>query len=144
MKIASIKKSSKKGFSLVELLVVIAVIGIIAAIALPAMSGIFDRSRVSKNRRNAQSIVSTYNSARAAGVTYAGTALTAGSNVANAQNVATWFTTPRNGTGVNATSWFNVSLTAAEAGACSSYINYDAASGLLTYTAGGDGVSTTL
>ena len=66
-----IKTKAKKGFSLVELLVVIAVIGVIAAIAIPAMSGIFGKSEGAKNKRNAQSIVSTFNSARAAGNTVA-------------------------------------------------------------------------
>lgn len=62
-----IKSNVKKGFSLVELLVVIAVIGVIAAIAIPAMSGIFGKSESAKAARNSQSIVSTFNAARAAG-----------------------------------------------------------------------------
>ena len=62
-----IKTNVKKGFSLVELLVVIAVIGVIAAIAIPAMSGIFGKSEATKTKRNVQSIVSTFNAARAAG-----------------------------------------------------------------------------
>jgi prepilin-type N-terminal cleavage/methylation domain-containing protein len=128
--------------TLVELLVVIAVIGIIAAIAITPMAGIFETGRQSKNRRNAQSIVSTYNSARASGHVYAGAALTVGSNPANTQAVAAWFGTPRNGMGVNATNWFGISLTAAEAAACSSYVTYDTASGMLHYSAGGDGVAT--
>jgi prepilin-type N-terminal cleavage/methylation domain-containing protein len=65
------KSSHTKGFSLVELLVVIAVIGVIAAIAIPAMSGIFGKSESAKAARNAQSIVSTFNAARAAGNTTA-------------------------------------------------------------------------
>ena len=62
-----IKTKAKKGFSLVELLVVIAVIGVIAAIAIPAMSGIFGKADSTKNKRNAQNIVGTFNAARAAG-----------------------------------------------------------------------------
>ena len=66
-----IKSKAKKGFSLVELLVVIAVIGVIAAIAIPAMSGIFENSGNAKARRNAQSIASMYSSLRAAGASIA-------------------------------------------------------------------------
>ena len=62
-----IKTNAKKGFSLVELLVVIAVIGVIAAIAIPAMSGIFGKADATKSKRNAQNIVGTFNAARAAG-----------------------------------------------------------------------------
>jgi prepilin-type N-terminal cleavage/methylation domain-containing protein len=65
----NLKVSNKKGFSLVELLVVIAVIGVIAAIAIPAMSGIFGKADNNKTLRNAQNIVSSFNAARAAGNT---------------------------------------------------------------------------
>lgn len=58
---------SKSGFSLVELLVVIAVLAIIAAIAIPNFASIAHSSRYAKNQRNAQNIASAYNSARAAG-----------------------------------------------------------------------------
>ncbi len=141
MKIQSIK-SSKKAFSLVELLVVIAVIGIIAAIALPAMTGIFDRSRVSKNRRNAQALSAALNGAKGAGVDVS--SITFGSTSADAAKaVAAHFTTPRNGTGVNSSAYFSVSMTPAEAEACAAYLTFHAASGQLVYNAGGDGVATT-
>lgn len=54
-------------FSLVELLVVIAVIGIIAAIAIPNIAGITAQADTAKAQRNAQSLASTFASARAAG-----------------------------------------------------------------------------
>ena len=54
-------------FSLVELLVVIAVIGIIAAIAIPNIAGITGSATTAKAQRNAQSLASTFASARAAG-----------------------------------------------------------------------------
>ena len=60
--------SVQRGFSLVELLVVIAVIAIIAAIAIPNIANITASATGSKDLRNAQSIVSTFNAARAAGL----------------------------------------------------------------------------
>lgn len=57
----------KAGFSLVEMLVVIAVIGIIAAIAVPNIGRINDSASDARKRRNAQSIASVYSAARAAG-----------------------------------------------------------------------------
>jgi len=57
----------KSGFSLVELLVVIAVIAVIAAIAIPNIAGITGAAGDSKTLRNAQTVASIFNSARAAG-----------------------------------------------------------------------------
>ena len=56
-----------KGFSITELLIVIAVIGVITGISIPSISGMFYKGEAAKNYRNAQSIVSAFNAARAAG-----------------------------------------------------------------------------
>lgn len=62
-----LKKVKAAGFSLVELLVVIAVIGIMAAIAIPMISNINANATSAKNQRNAQNIASVYGAATAAG-----------------------------------------------------------------------------
>ena len=58
------------GFTLVEMLIAIAVIGVMAAIGIVNMMGIRDSANISKDRRNAQNAATLYASARAAGATF--------------------------------------------------------------------------
>ncbi len=63
----------KAGFSLVEMLVVIAVIGILAAIAVPNIGRINEAAEDTKDRRNAQQLSSVSSAAAAAGLNFVGT-----------------------------------------------------------------------
>jgi prepilin-type N-terminal cleavage/methylation domain-containing protein len=72
MKNIQLNTSRKAGFSLFEMLVVIAIIGIVAAIAIPNLGNLNDTAKVAAGRRNAQMITSVLNAAVAAGVDTAG------------------------------------------------------------------------
>ncbi len=73
--------SLKAGFSLVEMLVVIAIIGIIAAIAIPNIGSINKSARYATGQRNAQSVASVLNAALAAVAYLSLTSTSTGSNI---------------------------------------------------------------
>ena len=109
--------SRTDGFSLVELLVVIAVIGLIAAIAIPQISKVTDKAETASDQRNAQNVVSLYGSALAAGATFDDTSLA---------TVIADLEAGKKGVGVFADSSFKISpLDAVVQPRVESYITFD-------------------
>ncbi|MCB1076413.1 MAG: prepilin-type N-terminal cleavage/methylation domain-containing protein [Verrucomicrobiae bacterium] len=130
MKVTTKKNLWKAGFSLVEMLVVIAVIGIIAAIAIPNIGKINDTAEKSKDRRNAQNLASVCASAQAAGHDFVGTNTNVGTVVAAIVTGATAADGPFQGT------FFGVpGLDTEEQTSAAAYLSI--ANGLLTYTGAG-------
>jgi prepilin-type N-terminal cleavage/methylation domain-containing protein len=59
-----VTKNKLKGFTIVELLIVIVVIGILAAITLVSFNGVTQRATKAANQSNAQSVISAAEAAR--------------------------------------------------------------------------------
>jgi prepilin-type N-terminal cleavage/methylation domain-containing protein len=132
MKNVKLNLSRKAGFSLVEMLVVIAIIGIIAAIAIPNIGTINDSAREATAKRNAQSIASVVNAALAAGAEF-DTAPAAG-----AAGAATIITEAVSGlspdTGPFRGKNFSIGTMAAEdQTAAAAYLGWDATNKQVTY-----------
>ena len=84
MKNIKLNTARKAGFSLVEMLVVIAIIGIIAAIAIPNIGNLNESARDAAAKRNAQTVASVLNAAIAAGASHSFSGSTTGADLINA------------------------------------------------------------
>jgi len=70
-----LKKKGEKGFTLIELMIVVAIIGILAAIAIPSFTSFQQRAKTSEVRTNIGSIRGTEEAYRAAADKYIAAAL---------------------------------------------------------------------
>lgn len=116
-----------KGFTIIELLVVIVVIGILAAISIVSYSGISNKARVNANKSTADSIKSAALTIYADTGTFPATNATAATALSNLNGTYSKITLPTGSKVSNATSTkneeFSYRLNSAGTGICVGYWN---------------------
>ncbi|MEM7698613.1 MAG: prepilin-type N-terminal cleavage/methylation domain-containing protein [Verrucomicrobiota bacterium] len=98
-RLSQTRVASERGFSLVELLLVLVVIGVVSAVAFPSISKVNQGAVDTADQRNAQSLVSLFHTAEAAGVEF----LEPGNVVLTLQNMAEGAYASE---GISAGAWF--------------------------------------
>ena len=127
MKNIKLNTARKAGFSLVEMLVVIAIIGIIAAIAIPNIGNLNASARDASARRNAQTVASVVNAAIAAGADTSSISTTSGAITAAVAGL-----TPGKGAFKDKT-FTSGPINSEDATAVESYLNWDNTNKQLNY-----------
>jgi len=118
----------KRGFSLAEMLCVVAVVGCIAGMAAFNLVDVTDVSAQAKSKRNAQSLVQLYQSARAVGVVF---------HSRTAAGILDELIAGKSGTGRFATSRFQLPLSEDEKEGTLGFCEYDQRTGMLKYNVNG-------
>jgi prepilin-type N-terminal cleavage/methylation domain-containing protein len=120
----------RRGFSLVELLFVVALLSCLAAVAIFSLSDVTGASTVAKSRRNAQSFCQTYASARAAGADF---------RSATKEGILDELIEGKAGRGAFRTSRFQFPIAVQEKAALLEFCKFEPGSGMLLFHYQGDG-----
>lgn len=118
MRYRGIKQGRLRAFSLVEMLVVVAIIALIAAIAVPTMGSIISKSESNVARRTAQILVSTAEGAVGAG----SQGVAAAANESEALDI---LSTGVNGAGLFSDVVFRVPLSADDKVKVDAYLSFE-------------------
>ena len=125
------QRKQRRAFSLIELLVVMAVISCLAAMAVFHFISIRGQAQIAKSRHNARNICSVYQSARSVGATFTAT---------TREGILEELIDGKYGRGAFSTSRFQITLAEEEKAPALAYCLYDAALDAMLYDpTGGDG-----